>query len=74
MGRHRKFPVKNRGDVVKESALSGRPIDEAVMERLGLRDMVCMSCNARVPKERGKCRKCGGTELRKKHVRYADDR
>lgn len=71
MGRHRKFPVDG-GKVVKESAMGSRSPKESVMERLGLRNSICQSCNANNPQDAHKCRKCGATELRPKRTRYAD--
>lgn len=80
MGRHRYVPIegksepKNSNTVGSDSAKPYNPsqVDEAVLDRMGLNDMVCMSCNSRVPRGRDTCRNCGEgkEEFRKKARKF----
>lgn len=73
MGRNLKYPTKD-GRVVKESAFnaSTQKLNEAVLDRLGFKDNVCMDCNARNAASRDNCRKCGSTNLRQKRRDFYD--
>lgn len=73
MGRHKKVPTTD-GSVVKESAFNAGTYteSEAVLDRLGFNDNVCMDCNARNAASRDNCRKCGSTSLRQKRRDFYD--
>lgn len=71
MGRHNRRPTK-KGTIVKKTSAQAAGINEAVVERMGLNDQVCMRCNCRTPPNADKCRKCGHTQLRPRKSDYSD--
>lgn len=75
MGRRRKHPTTD-GSVEAPSAVGEggdkKTISEAAEQRLGLNNMICMSCNANNSPDADSCRKCGHTNLRGKKDTYAD--
>lgn len=71
MGRHSKRPT-NTGKIVKSTSVNEAMRNDAVMDRMGLLDLICMKCNAHNDKRANKCRKCGYTQLRKKALDYRD--
>lgn len=73
MGRHKKVPTGDGGNsIVNSEHVETRNVNEKVLDRLGLRDNVCMSCNARNDASRNKCRKCGAKNLRQKRSDFHD--
>lgn len=50
------------------------PPDEAakVLDRIGMNNTICQSCNANNPEDAEVCRKCGDAELRPKRRDFAD--
>jgi large subunit ribosomal protein L40e len=71
MGRHRKRALRN-GNVAGGESVDKGDAHPAVDRRLGLNKQVCMSCNARVPRDADSCRKCGSSQLRGKKAEFSD--
>lgn len=65
MGRHRNR-VNGRG----YDAQADQPTMETVEERLGLKDVVCTSCQQACDNAREPCPSCGGTQFRPKAREY----
>lgn len=73
MGRHKRVPTGSGGSSVRNSEhVEEHQVNDAVIERLGLNDLVCMGCNARVDSSLDKCRKCGSKQLRRKASDFRD--
>ena len=71
MGRHNRRPTKD-GKIVNSTSVGPKGPSQVVMDRIGLNDNVCMSCNARQDSSLDKCRRCGNKQLRPKAADYRD--
>lgn len=76
MGRKKKYPTED-GNVVGPASIGNdagqKTPSDAVLERLGFGNMICMDCNANNAPDADRCRKCGNDGLREKKHAYADE-